>query len=371
MVDTSVSTESLGETHKEEEPAAKGRKVRIAIIGCGGISELHISALQSMADVEIVAGVDIKPQRLQIMKQKFGITDLYDDFELMLSRVKPDAVSICTPNALHAPMAIAAFEAGAHVMTEKPMAMNPEECRGMLVAAAKAGRKLAVGFQYRHHPNTQMLARARDAGQFGDVMFVKCQALRRRGIPNWGVFGRKELQGGGPMIDLGVHVMEMAHYIMGSPRPVAAAGNIWTYLGDKPGDVASRWPNWDHKTYNVEDLAVGQIRFANGAVMQVEASFAAHIAQDVWNFSFMGTRGGGSWDPPTIHTDSSGTMMNMSPAFLPNGDFADLIVAKLRNFIDACLYDTPLMSPGESGVAIQSMIDGIYRAADRGHEVVI
>ena len=105
-------------------------------------------------------------------------------------------------------------------------------------------------------------------------MFVKCQALRRRGIPNWGVFGQKKLQGGGPMIDIGVHVIEMAHYMMGSPEPVAAAGNTWTYMGNKKSAVVSQWPNWDYKTYTVEDLAIGQIRFDNGSILQIEASFA-------------------------------------------------------------------------------------------------
>ncbi len=371
MVDRSVSTDSLGRDQAAAVDSPPKKKLKIAIVGCGGISELHIQALRSMADVDIVAGVDIKPRRLQVMQQKFSLTHLYDDYLRMLAEVKPDAVSVCTPNSLHAPMAVHALQAGAHVITEKPMAMNPIECRQMLGAAKKSGRKLAVGFQYRYHPHTQMLVRARDSGQFGDVMFVKCQALRRRGIPNWGVFGRKELQGGGPMIDLGVHVMEMAHYMMGSPRPVSAAGNIWTYLGHKPGNVASMWPGWDHATYNVEDLAVGHIRFENGAVMQVEASFAAHIAADIWNFSFMGTRGGGSWDPPTIHTDSAGTMVNITPAFLPSGDFAGLISAKLRNFVDACLYDAELMAPGEAGLDVQAMIDGVYRAAACGHEVDI
>ncbi len=371
MVDSSVSTESLGRNIQASPDGKIPKKLRLAIIGCGGIGELHIQALKAMPDVELVAGVDTKPQCLQAMKQNFGLTDLYEDFQTMLARVKPAAVSICTPNALHAPIAVAALQAGADVMTEKPMAMNPRECRQMLEAAKTAGRKLAVGFQYRHHPNTQMLTRARDNGQFGDVMFVKCQALRRRGIPNWGVFGQKELQGGGPMIDLGVHVMEMAHYVMGSPKPVSASGNIWTYLGHKPGNVASMWPNWDHTTYNVEDLAIGQIRFENGAVMQVEASFAAHIPADIWNFSFMGTRGGGCWDPPTIHTDSAGTMVNITPAFLPSGDFARLISAKLRNFVDACLYNAPLMAPGEAGLAVQAMIDGVYRSAACGHDVGI
>jgi predicted dehydrogenase len=242
----------------------------------------------------------------------------------------------------------------------------------MIDTAKKAGKKLAVGFQYRYHPNTEFLTRARDAGEFGNVMFVKCQALRRRGIPNWGVFGRKELQGGGPMIDIGVHVIEMAHYVMGSPKPIAASGNTWTYMGNKKSDIVSQWPNWDYKTYTVEDLAIGQIRFENGAILQIEASFAAHIEKDVWNFTIVGDKGGASWDPAAIFTDRSGTMINSTPGFLSNKtDFHSLFVSKLRNFVEGCLNDSPLRAPGEAGYAVQKILDGVYRSAEAGKEVKI
>ena len=241
----------------------------------------------------------------------------------------------------------------------------------MIDAAKKNKRKLAVGFQYRYHPTTQMLKRARDDGHFGNIMYVKCRALRRRGIPNWGVFGQKKLQGGGPMIDIGVHVIEMAHYLMGSPKPIAATGNIWTYIGNKPSNIVSSWPNWDWKTYTVEDLAIGHIRFANGAVMQIEASFAAHIEKDVWDFTVIGDKGGANWDPPGLFTDRAGTMINTAPAFLAPSDFSSLFVEKQRNFIQAILHNTPLEAPGEAGMAVQKIIDGVYRSDAAGKEVLI
>ncbi len=368
MADTSVSTESLGGEKKQEH---KGRKLRMAFIGCGGISETQIRALQTMPEVQILAGVDTDPNRLETMKTKYSISGLYTDYHKMLKEIRPDAVSVCTPNGSHAPATIASLQAGAHVITEKPMAMTPRECQAMIDAAKKAKRKLAVGFQYRYHPATAMLCRAREAGEFGKVMFVKCQALRRRGIPNWGVFGQKHLQGGGPMIDIGVHVIEMAHYVMGSPRPVAATGKTWTYMGHKPSQVVSMWPNWDWKTYTVEDLAVGQIRFENGAIMHIESSFAAHVERDVWNFTLVGEKGGCTWDPPAIFTDRAGTMVNSVPAYLPNCDFAALFRLKLRNFVDGCLYDKPLEAPGEAGIAVQKIIDGVYRASAADREVAI
>ena len=177
-------------------------------------------------------------------------------------------------------------------------------------------------------------------------MFVKCQALRRRGIPNWGVFGQKELQGGGPMIDIGVHVIEMAHYVMGSPKPDRRVGQHLDLPGQQAkSDVARQWPNWDYKTYTVEDLAIGQIRFENGAILQIEASFAAHIEKDVWNFTMMGDKGGGQWDPaadlhrPRRHDGEREARL----AFRQTRFSASLFTTKLRNFVEspACT-DTPL-----------------------------
>jgi len=366
---TGVSTDSLGAEKKQQY---SGKKLRVAFIGCGGISGTHIDAYKKMPDVEIVAGCDIVPERLSEFTKKTGATAVYADWRELLKKEQIDAVDVCTPNGLHAPAVIDSLNAGFHAITEKPMAMTPKECQKMIDTAAKNKKKLCVGFQYRYHPTTQALARARDQGEFGDIKFIKCQALRRRGIPNWGVFGQKALQGGGPMIDIGVHVIEMAHYFLGSPRPVAATGNTWTYMGNKPSQVVSQWPNWDYKTYTVEDLAIGHIRFENGTIMHIEASFAAHIEKDVWNFTAIGDKGGCAWDPCGIYTDRAGTMWNSSPAFTGNGQFATLFEYKLRNFVDGCLLGTPLMAPGEAGMAVQKIIDGVYRSsAASGREVKI
>ena len=296
-------------------------------------------------------------------------------WDAMFDEVKPDAVDCCTPNGMHCPVAVAAAQHGCHAIVEKPMAMTPEECEEMIAASKKAGKLLAVGFQHRYNSKTDFLVKARDEGEFGNLMFVKCQALRRRGIPNWGVFGQKELQGGGPLIDIGVHVVEMAHFFMGSPKPVAASGNCWTYIGDKPSEVMCTWPNWDYKTYTVEDLAIGHIRFDNGAIMQIESSFAAHIEKDLfWTFTAMGDKGGCTWDPLRIFADKAGAMVTIKPDYVApdwDVDWIYLFQRKLQNWVDAILTGTPLRAPGEAGLAIQKILDGIYRSAEQGGKEVI
>ena len=343
------------------------KKLRIGFIGSGGIAQAQMKCLKGYADAELVAASDVNEAALARTREQQGVQKLYTDWREMLKKESLDAVSVCTPNGAHAENSIAALKAGCHVLVEKPLAMNAVEGQDMVNAAAKARRKLVVAFQWRFHPKAQFFRKMVADGAVGKVLYMRCQAIRRRGIPNWGVFGRKDLQGGGPMIDIGVHIMEMAHYVMGSPTPVAACGNIFRYIGDKPCDVACSWPNWDYKTYTVEDLAVGQIRFDNGAVMQVETSFAAH-AKEAWNFSFMGEKGGGEFDPVAMRTDEHGYMMDKTPAYMPNYDCFE---RKMRYFVDTALHGKPTEAPGEAGLAVQKMIDGIYQAAEKGREVAI
>jgi predicted dehydrogenase len=350
---------------------AKKKKLRVAFIGAGGIAGTHMRSYAEMADVEMVAMADVSRAAMEKWAQQYGIAGSFTDYNLMLSKVRPDAVSVCTPNGLHAPATIAALRAGAHVIVEKPMAMNAREAEAMIRAAKQARRKLVIGFQQRFDPKAQFIRRAVEDGALGRVLFGRVQALRRRGIPNWGVFGRKELQGGGPLIDIGVHVLEVTHYVMGSPRPVLASGGAWTYLGNRKSDVVCQWPNWDYKTYTVEDLAVGQIRFENGAVIHIESSFAAHIQENVWNFQLMGEKGGATWDPPALARDQHGAMVNTSPGWLPKADFGGIFGAKMRNFVEHALYDAPTLAPAEHGLMVQKMLDALYASAEQGREVKI
>jgi predicted dehydrogenase len=298
--------------------------------------------------------------------KQFNIARQYKKLEDLLKDGGVDALVISTPNYLHAPQTIAALNTGVHVMVEKPMAMNAREAQAMIDAAKKNGKKLVIAFQYRYAPKTEYLRNAVADGTFGKILYARVHALRRRGIPNWGVFGRKELQGGGPMIDIGVHAMEMTHFVMGSPKPVAAVGSTFTYLGHKKSDIKSMWPKWDYKTYNVEDLAVGQIRFDNGAVMSVEASFVAHIPTDVFNFWLMGEKAGAQWSPPIIYSDRHGHMVDEHPSYLGADDFNSYFGAKMRNWVEHCHYDKPTMAPAEHGLMVQKMLDGIYESAEKG-----
>ena len=200
------------------------KSFKVAFVGTGWVGDHQMKHLSKLDGVECVAAADLSDAPLQRFKTAWNPTHTFTDYRQMLAEVKElDAISVCTPNGLHAQNTIDALQAGHHVLVEKPMAMNAREGQRMLDAARAAGKQLIVGFQHRFEPKTKLIRDQIASGSFGKIHYVRAQALRRRGIPNWGVFGRKELQGGGPMIDIGVHILESAHYMIGSPRPVSAS----------------------------------------------------------------------------------------------------------------------------------------------------
>lgn len=356
----------------QEGGAEEARPLRVGIIGCGGIAQTHIGYLTKIPGVSIVAGADIRPIALEHMHSAHGVpkTHLFDDFKAMLKKVGRDidAVSVCTPNGVHAEAAIAAANAGKHILCEKPMAMNPKEAQAMVNAVHKNGVQFVMGFQHRFEPRSQYVRDLVQSGALGKILYVRAQALRRRGIPNWGVFGRKELQGGGPMIDIGVHILDTAHSLIGNPKPVTATGNTFTWHGNKPSEVKSSWPNWDWKTYTVEDLAVGMIRFDSGAMLTLESSFVSHIPEDVFDIQIFGEKGGVLWSTSQTFTDYSTYMINAQPAFIPRWDMWEY---KIRHFVEVVRDGRANECPAEHGLMVQKMLSGIYASAEAGKEVTI
>ena len=362
-MDTEV--DALRET--EEKPA---KPINVAFIGCGGIAQTHINYLKKIPGVTIVAGADIKPAALERMETAHGVTSLYEDYNEMLKKVgdRIDAVSVCTPNGVHYEASIAASKAGKHVLCEKPMAMNAKHAAEMGAAAKAAGKEFVIGFQHRYEPRSKVLRDMIADGVFGKILYVRAQALRRRGIPNWGVFGQKALNGGGPLIDIGVHILETSHSIIGTPKPISATGNTFTFMGNKKSDVVSQWAGWDHETYTVEDFAAGMIRFENGTMLTLEASFVAHLENDVFNLQIFGEKGGAIWDGTKIYTDFNNYMINATPAYIGKWDIWEY---KMRHFIDVARGERKNEAPAEHGIMVQKMLDGIYASAEAGHEVKI
>lgn len=348
---------------------SKRGTLNLGIIGSGGIGRYYINMFKKIPEGRVVAASDVSEKALEEVAKLDADIERFTDYrEMLRKRTDLGAAAVCTPNKLHLQPTLDALARGLNVIVEKPMAMNAEDAGTMCRAAKKARRLLMIGFQWRFHPTTQMIRKAVASGEFGKILYVRCQALRRRGIPSWGVFGQKHIQGGGPMIDIGVHNLEMAHYMIGRPRPLSAWGACYTYLGNKKPAAMASWGDWDYKTYTVEDLAVGMLRFDTGATLVIESSFAAHIEKDVWNVTLMGEKGGATFDPPMIFRDEMGYMFNLVPAFTGNRDAFD---RKLRHFVNCVLKGEKCDAPGEDGWVVQKMLDAVYRSAEKGQVVSI
>ncbi|MCA1596227.1 MAG: Gfo/Idh/MocA family oxidoreductase, partial [Chloroflexi bacterium] len=267
-------------------------KVRIGIIGAGGIAQgAHLPGYKACADAEVVAVADVFESTARAAAEKFDVPNVFTDYHKMLRMPEIDAVSVCTPNFMHKDATVAALKAGKHVLVEKPMAMNARECDAMLKAARESGKKLQVGFNNRFNSNSQALKRFIEGGDLGEVYYARAQALRRRGIPGWGVFTQKDKQGGGPLIDIGVHILDLTLWLLGHPKPVAVSGTARQDFG-KRKDILGLMGQWDTDNFTVEDFAVGFVRFDNGATLVLESSFVANIENDVFNTQILGTEGG-------------------------------------------------------------------------------
>jgi len=343
-------------------------EIRVGVIGLG-MGRHHIAGYQTHPDAEVVAIADLDEARLQQIGDQYGVSTRYLSGEEMLQKEELDVVSIATPNKYHAPLTIAALEAGNHVLCEKPMAMSADEARQMLAAAEKAGKRLMVNFSYRFTEQSQALKDRVDAGELGDVYFARTVWHRRRGLPKFGGwFGQKGLSGGGPLIDLGVHRLDLALWLMGYPKPVWVMGSAYN-------PIATALAKEQGVEYDVEDLAVGLIKFDNGATLVVEASWAANIKEkELMETRLLGTKGG------LVQRNLNETYeFEAEMYFERNGAHYDMKLHApprrrlnaMSHFVESIVNGTPHIATGEEGLLVMEILDAIYRSAEKGEPVQI
>lgn len=350
-------------------------KLKIGIIGVGNISGMHIQAYQQNPNVELYAFCDINEAQLKKRAEEFGVSRTFTNKEDMLALPELDAVSVCTWNSAHAECTIAALEAGKHVLCEKPMATNAEDARRMKEAAEKNGKLLMIGFVRRFGNDCAVLQDFLNAGFFGDLYYAKATYLRRNGCPG-GWFGEKARSGGGPLIDLGVHVIDLVRYLMGNPKPVSVYGATYQKLfdrrdlKDKKEYVATS--KTDHDIYDVEDLASAMIRFDNGATLAVEASFSLNLKKDTGDIELFGTKAGAKLSPELeIFTETNGYMTNVTLEKPTALSFDGLFEGEINHFVDCIQNGTACQAPAEDGIQLMRILDAIYESARTGHEVVL
>ena len=355
------------------------KKVRIGIIGCGGIAHgKHMPSLKKLPNVEMVAFADLIVEKAEDACKMYGTPDakVYTDYTELLKDTTLDAVHVCTPNKSHSQISVDSLRAGKHVMCEKPMARNAADALAMVNAAEETGKKLTIGYQHRHKGESVYLKSAIKRGDLGEIYFAKALAVRRRGTPTWGVFLNEEEQGGGPLIDIGTHSLDLTLYMMDNYKPKMVVGTKYKKILNP--DCGNPWGKWDLEQNTVEDSAFGFIVMENGATIILESSWALNTIEPVEEGSTVlcGDKAGAQIkNGLTINRDEFGKLQSTRPKFgaggvaFYDGENEPAHVIEARSWINAIVNDTdPVVKPYEAYI-VSKILEAIYESANTGKPV--
>lgn len=342
--------------------------LRVAIIGAGQVADkVHASYYATRSDLKMVAVCDSRLQQAQAFAEKYGMTGGYDDVRLMLEETQPDIVSVCSPNRFHFEHVIAALEAGCHVMCEKPPAMTPQQAELMRDTAKKQGKVLAYDFHHRFAQDAQLLREQVDVGAFGEIYVTNATALRRSGVPGWGVFTNKAMQGGGPLIDIGIHMLDAAMYVLGFPQVRRVMAHSFQKLGTVKN--SGQFGEWDPTQYTVEDALFGTIEFHNGSLLRLDTSFVLNIEeQSRMNVTFCGEKAGATLFPAHIYHDVNGELvtLNRREQADDNRHFRSMDA-----FVRHVQGESVMIADAEQGMIIQQLVAALYASAEKGEWVTL
>ena len=355
-------------------------KIKVGIIGCGGIAnEKHMPALKCIPEIEIVALCDLIPERAEKATKDFGAeaAAVYTDYKELLKDTSIETIHVCTPNRSHSFITVDALHAGKHVICEKPMAINAVEAKKMLDAAKETGKILTIGYQNRYRQDSLYLKQACENGDLGDIYYGKALALRRRAVPTWGVFLNEYEQGGGPLVDIGTHALDLTLWMMDNYKPKMVVGSVFKKLGDQK-ETGNAWGDWDPKQYTVEDSAFGYIVMENGATIMLESSWALNILdyQEAATILCGDKAGADMKDGLRINGVKYGKqyvekpdMQGRGVAFYDGkgGGKPEEIEAKI--FYDAVQNKGELVVKPEQAYVVTQILDAVYESARTGKPV--
>jgi predicted dehydrogenase len=358
-------------------------RLRVGVIGLGWAGQQHLAGYADAADVDLVALAGMEADALRRLGDLYGIPDdrRYTNWRDLIDHGQVELLSIAAPTSLHAPIAVAALDAGMHVLCEKPMAENADTAGRMVEAAERNDRVLDVCFNHRRRGHVQALKKIIDVGLLGRIYYAKVGWLRREGIPGLGSwFTRRVTSGGGPLMDLGVHMLDIALYLLSEPqiRSVTAA----TYAEFGPHGRGSSGSLFMRKTgvqpgaFDVEDLSTAFLRLEGGGTLLLESSWAQRIPKDHCYVTMYGSDGGASieWGAPndpnrtlSIWTEKEGVPATLHPNVPPDG----LHAACVRDFIAEVRSGDYTNHRGMQALARAVVIDACYASADKGTEITL
>ena len=350
--------------------------LQAGIVGCGGIANgKYFPSIQKTGEVEMVAFCDIVPEAANKAAKEYGTKDakVYTDFKKLIKESKLDMLYVLTPNKSHSNITVDALASGLHVMCEKPMAKSSKEAKEMVAAAKKHKKLLTIGYQNRFRRDSQYIKRIVERGDLGEVYFSKAHALRRRAVPTWGVFLNEQQQGGGPLIDIGTHALDLTLWLTGNYKPKSVMGNVYKKLNAN-GDCGNIFGPWNPKEYTVEDSAFGFITMENGATIILESSWALNITEySEANATLCGTKAGACMvGGLTINGDELGRLYTKNVSVDDGGvafyDGASQIpeVIEQEVFISAIKHGTPLTVLPEEACVVTEILEAIYESGKTG-----
>lgn len=356
------------------------RIVKIGIIGCGGIANgKHMPSLKKIKNVQMVAFCDVIEERAVKAAEEYGVegAKVYTDYKELLKDRDIEVVHVCTPNRSHAFISIDAMEAGKHVMCEKPMAKTYKEAKEMLDASERTGMKLTIGYQSRWRADSLYLKKMCEDGELGEIYYGKAIALRRRAVPTWGVFLNEYEQGGGPLIDIGTHALDLTLWMMDNYKPKMVVGTTFEKLKNQK-DCGNAWGDWDPKKFTVEDAAFGFIVMENGATIMLESSWALNIRNPKEAITMIcGTEGGADmFDGLNINFIKNGRQCILKPdltaggvAFYDGDGDEDPSVLEARAWLDAVVNDHEPRTKASQALVVTQILEAIYESAKTGKPV--
>ncbi len=348
------------------------KKLRIGFVGAGSIMRVHAETIRTRNDAEVVAVADVSEPSLDVSCAKFGITQRFNDYNEMLNKCDLDVVFVCSPPIIHAEATMTSLRAGCHVLCEKPPAMNATEAAAMASLAEQSELRLFYGLQRRFQANAQATRKYLEQGRFGEVYHASSHWFRRRGIPGLGSwFTNKSVAGAGALYDIGVHMFDLTHYLMGQPTPVSVSAASHSRFVSHP-ETYTYTGMWGTRvtggTCDVEDIGMFLVRFANGATLVCQASWAANTKESI-ELRIMGDKGGAMLDGGkelTILGEDNGFIADIHPMLKNDAARADM----LTHFFDAIHNpEKPLITGGRDGVVLQAMLDAVIESAEKKREV--
>jgi len=364
------------------------KQLKVAIAGCGKIAlEKHLPAVARIPEAQVTGFFDIDRDKAQRACEAYGPGQVYTDFKEMLDRERPDVVHVLTPNVSHAQLAIEAMKAGCHVMVEKPMASTLADSKEMMRVMRETGRVLTVGYQYRYQPDTLYLKKQSELGKFGEIYFARAASCCRRGVPTWGSFISMEHNGGGPLLDLGTHLLDMTLWVMNNYRPKYVCGKSYRKLYEE-GACNNAFGDWDPAKFEVEDSAFGMAVMENGATVFVEAAWALNIREDYHRMQLCGTKAGaetrlfpgkpGIMKGLCINRCEDGELVHTYPNFYPGAreeqhpvrsEYSHWSYLEARKFYDHLLGRCPLDTTAEQAYVVSEILCAIYESSRTGKPV--